>query len=113
MTTPLTTVSVQQLRRAIAIKEQIQSLENELVNLDGAAPATAPRAPRKKTTRSAATRAKMAAAQRARWSKLSRGTATAVKPRKKRKGKLSPEGRARIVAAQKARWAKLKARKGK
>ena len=113
MTTPLTIPSVQQLRRAIAIKEQIQALENELVSLTGAAPAAAPGASRKKFTRSAATRAKMAAAQKARWAKLNRGTPAAAKPARKRKGQLSPEGRARIVAAQKARWAKRKARKGK
>jgi hypothetical protein len=55
----------------------------------------------------------MAAAQKARWAKLNRGTPAAAKPARKRKGQLSPEGRARIVAAQKARWAKRKARKGK
>ena len=66
---------------------------------------------KKKRTFSAASKAKMAAAQKARWAKKN-GTAPAaveapvVKTRKKRT--MSPEARARIAAAQKARWAKVK-----
>jgi len=70
---------------------------------------------------SAATKAKMAAAQKARWAKL-KGKASVVSatpsanqpsaaPKKKRK--MSAAGRAAIKAAQKARWAKVKARKAK
>jgi len=112
MTTSLTTLSAKQLRQAIAIKEQIEALKWELYALDTVAPTTAHTAARKKFARSAATRARMAAAQKARWAKSKRGTRVAAKPAKRRKGKLSPEGRARIVAAQKARWAKVRAQKG-
>ena len=59
---------------------------------------------------SAATKARMAAAQKARWAKL-KGTSTTTTPAAKKKRKLSAEGRAAIVAATKARWAKLKATK--
>ena len=67
---------------------------------------------KKKRTMSAQAKAKIAAAQRARWAK-SKGTATPapVAKVKKKKGGISPEGLARIKAAQKLRWAKF--RKGK
>lgn len=62
-----------------------------------------------KRTFSAATKAKMRAAQKARWAKLkgkAPASATASAPKKKRK--MSAAGRAAIVAAAKARWAKVK-----
>ena len=66
----------------------------------------------RKGKRSAATRARMAAAQKARWAAKS-GEASAVSPeptvkalRKKRT--MSPEARAKIAAAQRARWAARK-----
>lgn len=64
-------------------------------------------------TFSEATKAKMRAAQQARWAKVKGkavSTATAA-PKKKRK--MSAAGKAAIIAAQKARWAKIKAAKGK
>lgn len=66
-----------------------------------------------KRTFSAATKAKMAAAQKARWAKLKGkvpAPATVSAPKKKRK--MSAAGKAAIVAAQKARWAKKKAATG-
>ncbi|MEY4198343.1 MAG: hypothetical protein RLZZ265_83 [Verrucomicrobiota bacterium] len=64
---------------------------------------------------SAATKAKMAASQRARWAaKLAgKAPASAVAPKAKAKRKLSAEGRAKIIAATKARWAKVRAAKAK
>ena len=62
-----------------------------------------PRAMRKRRTFSAATRARMAAAQRARWAKA-RPTAP------KRARHMSKTARRKIAAAQRARWAKVKAR---
>ena len=59
-------------------------------------------------TMSAATRAKIAAAVKARWAKT-KGTAST--PAKKQKPVISAAGIERIRAAQKARWAKLKAEK--
>ena len=70
-----------------------------------------PSAVSKKRTFSAATKAKMAAAQKARWAKLKGKPASspAAAPAPKKKRKLSAEGRAAIIAATKARWAKVKA----
>ena len=54
---------------------------------------------------SAATRARMAAAQRARWAKAK--PAQAAKPARR----MSRAARKRIAAAQRARWAKVRAQK--
>jgi hypothetical protein len=64
-------LSAQQLRRAAAIKEQIQSLENELNRIFGSPTkiATAP-APKKRRKMSAAARAKISAAAKARWARV-------------------------------------------
>jgi hypothetical protein len=59
---------------------------------------------------SAAARAKISAAAKARWAKV-RGEKASVKPAKEAKRKISATGIARIRAAQKARWAKFKAAK--
>ncbi|MEA3189156.1 MAG: hypothetical protein QOD99_2986 [Chthoniobacter sp.] len=64
---------------------------------------------------SAASRAKIAAAARARWAKV-KGTSSptpaanssakkSTPKRAKKKGGLTPEGRARLAASMKARWA--------
>jgi hypothetical protein len=57
---------------------------------------------------SASARARIAAAQRARWAKV-REKAKVVPIRRKRT--LSPAARKKIAAAQRARWAKVKAGK--
>ena len=116
-------LSVQQLRQVLAIREQIEALEAQLASLLGSpAPASAvPKtkpvksasvAARKRGGISAAGRARIAAAQKARWAKLKakKVTISTLAPAsgKAKRSPLSPEGRARIVAAQKARWAKVK-----
>jgi len=95
-----------QLNRAADLKEQISRLERELFSILGERPASVP-SPKKRKF-SAAARAKIAAAQKARWAKL-KGTKPAAKPVAKKKSKMSAAGRARISAAAKARWAKAKA----
>jgi 2C-methyl-D-erythritol 2,4-cyclodiphosphate synthase len=64
-------LSVKQLRRAVNIKDKIQSLENRLNQILGSpAKAVTVAVPkRKKRKMSAAGRAKIAAAQKARWAK--------------------------------------------
>lgn len=107
-------ISLQTLKEAVQIKEQISQLEARLSRILGGAPVSTKSATAKKGKRggmSAEGRANIIAAQKARWAKV-KGTSPGTgkvekKPRKKRK--LSAAGRARIVAAQKARWA---ARKG-
>src|SRR5437868_13706101 len=111
----MSTPSIAELQRAIQISEQIQKLEAELKSLlDGgwassgktAGDVVAAKGRKKKGGMSAAGRAKIAAAQKARWAKV-RGEKTesvATEPKaKKKKRKMSAEGRARIIAADKAR----------
>jgi hypothetical protein len=105
----LPNLSVTQLRQVISIKEKIEALEAELAAVTGgeaAAPAAVPVGGRGKYKRSAAARAAMAAAQKARWAKV-KGENDEAAPKKKRK--MSRAGRARMAAAAKARWAAAKA----
>lgn len=116
------TTELTQLKQALAIAEQIYALEGELAGvLSGgsvsstpaakSAPAAAKPAKRKKGGMSAEGRARIAAAQKARWAKVKGEapvTAKAPKAAPKKKGGISAEGRARIAAAQKARWAEKK-----
>jgi hypothetical protein len=107
----LASLSVQQLKRAVQIKQQIEALDLELAQILDAKPsAPAPVRPRRKRTMSAAAKAKIAAAQKARWAKR-RNAAAPKNPAPKKTRRLSPEGRANIVAATKARWAKIRAAK--
>jgi len=63
-------------------------------------------------TLSASARARIAAAQRARWAKVRENAGKSAKVVPIRgKRKLSAAGQKRIAAAQKARWAKVKAGK--
>ena len=95
-----------QLKRAADIKDKISTLEKELVSILGATIAASTAVPKKKSKMSAAGRAKIAAAQKARWAKVKISTA---KPVVKKKSTMSAAGRAKIAAAAKARWAKAKA----
>lgn len=130
------------LEKALHIRKQIEALKASVDHIMGgsssggvakrrgrpakAAPVTSSstKADGRKGKRSPAARAKMAAAQKARWAAKKGGAkpqfhgegppaniewrkAAALKaPEKKRT--MSPEGRARIAAAQRARWAKVK-----
>jgi hypothetical protein len=100
----LASLTSAQLKRAADLKDQINKLEKELGSILGVStPATA--SP-KKSKMSAAGRAKIAAAQKARWAKVKK---TKLAPVVKKKSKMSAAGRAKIAAAAKARWAKVKA----
>ncbi len=124
MNQTLSSLSVAQLRRAIAIREEIEALEKELASIQGLSPAPVP-APSKKAakkrTMSPEARAKIAASQKAVWAKR-KGKKTTVakvatkapaksptkapaKPASQPKRKLSPAGRKRLSALAKARWA--------
>jgi hypothetical protein len=109
MFTNLSNVSVQQLKRAVVLREQIEKLEHELAGILGesSAPAAASNGTPGRRKMSASARAKIAAAQRARWAKQKKG-APAVAA-KKGKRKMSASARAKIAAAARARWAKAKA----
>ena len=99
----------QQLRRAANLKEKMASLEKELGRILGTpAQAQNDKAPRKKGKMSAAGRANIVAAQKARWAKI-KGKKWSMKPVKKAKRKMTAEGRKRLAQLAKARWAKAKA----
>ena len=106
-------LTTQQLKRAAAIKEQIDRLSKELRSIFGA-PAN-PRAVQKKNqSMSASTKKnKIATAQRARWANLRRAKATrSVKPAAKAKKKrMAPAARAKLSAKLKAYWAAKRAGK--
>jgi hypothetical protein len=101
----ISSLTAQQFRRAAAIKEQIDALENELGKIFGGD--GAPAVSGGKRTMSASARARIAAAQKARWAKV-KGK-KAAKPAGAGRRKMSPAARAKIAAAAKARWAKAKA----
>ena len=126
-----TTPTLDQLKRGLAISEQIAALEAEMAAIfSGSAPAkaasTAKAAPmahvKKKGGMSPEGRARVAAAQKARWAKIkgkkpaaaskAPAKAKAEAPVKKKRKPMSPEHKAKLVVAAKARWAAAKAGKG-
>jgi hypothetical protein len=133
------TMTPQQLRKAADLQEEIQSLQEELGQILGGESTTPAQATEALKTYkfSAAARAKMRAAQKARWAKI-KGTAPEAEPAPEPKKKLSAQAianiragvakrmaaqgkaaqkpkiqrsaawRAAVSAAAKARWAKAK-----
>jgi hypothetical protein len=98
------------LRKAADLQERIESLQEELKELLGevSAPVQATETPKKRKKFSAATKAKMAASQRARWAG-NKEPAPEVEPApKKARKELSPAVRKARSEAMKARWAKVK-----
>jgi len=118
----ITPLSPDQLREAADLQEQIQGLREQLNQLLGgelpAAPVTVevpepaaePTKGRKKFT--AQTRAKMAAAQKARWAAKTVKVARPIEVKErseKPKKKASPALLQALAMARKARWAKVRA----
>ena len=106
-------ISVKALEEAVSLRRQIDNLERRLSSILGGAPArpTPPRpTPARPTTAprqagryfSPSTRAKLAAAARARWARLKGGTKPAST---KKKGALTPAGRRKLSELMRARWA--------
>jgi hypothetical protein len=105
-------LTINQLRRAATIKEQIEDLNRELRSLLGAP--NKPASPAKKRTMSAAAKRNIAAAQRARWAKIrgNKAARSSAKPAAKAKKKtMSPAAKAKLSAKLKAYWAAKKAAK--
>ena len=105
MNPSITNLSPKELRRAADLKERIEVLQEELSELlgDGGSEGQAPG-----RRFSAGTRARMRAAQRARWAKVRGTSPTRVTPRAGRR-KVSAAGRARLSALARERWKKAKA----
>ena len=103
-------ISFKALEEALGIRREIDRLERQLAAIFGksALPSSAGKGRR---GMSAATRAKIAAAARARWAKRKAGHAVS-KPAKK-KGGLTPAGRRKLSQMMKARWAARRKAKGK
>ncbi|MCE9612363.1 MAG: hypothetical protein K8R23_19360 [Chthoniobacter sp.] len=102
--------TIVQLKRATAIAEQIEKLQADLAAVLGSPAkvstssvvATVAKSRGGKRFVSPEARAKMAAAQKARWAK--KAGSTAPKAPAKAKSGITAEGRARLAAAMKARW---------
>jgi hypothetical protein len=96
-----------QLNHAADLKEKIAALEKQITQLAGGGGNGVPPPfafhKRAKRKMSAAGRARIAAAQRARWAKVK-----GAKP-KVAKRKMSAAAKARLAAAARRRWAKAKA----
>lgn len=108
-------LSLEKLKQAVSLREEIETLEARLRSLFGGGSFSgsniSPDGIRRRRPMSEATRAKLAAAARRRWA-LRDGIG---RPRRSdngtspvRKGGLSPEGRKKISDAMKARWAAVK-----
>jgi hypothetical protein len=95
-------ISVKTLQEAISIRREIDNLEKRLSSILAGAPAK-PTAPTGGRYFSPGTRAKLAAAAKARWARQ-RG-ATTVAPTRTKKGQLTPAGRRKLSQLMKARWA--------
>jgi DNA-binding PucR family transcriptional regulator len=80
----ITDISTTELRRALRVKEQIESLQKELNSLLGVSTG----------------------------GRRGRIVSNGVTPGRKTRRRMSAAARARIAAAQRARWAKVKAGKG-
>jgi hypothetical protein len=109
--TKLTDLTSAQIQRAIDIKLQIETLQNQLDSIDGGngSGMPSPFIKKKKRRMSRAGRAAIAAAARARWAKIKGNRKAKVeKPAKKRR-KMSAAARAKMAAFARARWAKAKA----
>jgi hypothetical protein len=105
-------ISVKDLQEAISIRQQIDNLQRRLSSLLRGAPQR-PTAPTAAPGRyfSPATRAKLAAAAKARWART-RGSTGGTAPTK-RKGQLTPAGRRKLSQLMKARWAARRKAGGK
>ena len=106
-------LTINQLKRAAAIKERIEALNKELRSILGT-PAKSGAAPKKKRAMSASVKRKIAASQKARWANLRRvkSAALPLKPAVKAKKKtVSRATKAKLSAKLKAFWAAKKAGK--
>lgn len=109
--TTLTSADLAKITKLLSAKEallaKVAKVDAQLSAFESGTPVAAVG----KRTMSPAARARIAAAQKARWAKF-KGK-KAGKPVAKKKRKMSAAGRAAIAAAAKARWARVRAEKAK
>ena|SRR5437879_4152207 len=100
-------LSASNLRRAAEIKEKIDALENDLNQLLQEPNSKQGRGGGRRRM-SAAGRAAIGAAARARWARV-KGRKTLAASKRKSGRKMSPAAKARLSAIAKARWKRAKA----
>jgi hypothetical protein len=97
-------LSLKRLEEAVSIRRQMESLQKRLSAIFGGGPSASPRrGGRGRRKVSAATRAKLASAAKARWARQRAGKRSPAK--KKKGGGLTAAGRKRLSQLMKARWA--------
>jgi hypothetical protein len=106
-------ISLKSLEEAVSIRRKIETLEKRLDAILQGAPSRSPtRSGRQRM--SAATRAKLSAAARARWAAQKAGDKTGRITVRRKKGGITAAGRKRLSQLMKARWAaRRKAAAGK
>ena len=113
--TTLTSKDLAKITKLLKAKETLQAriskVDAQLSAFESGKPVAVAVVAKKKGM-SAAGRAAVAAAQKARWAKINKDK-KAAKPVARKKWKMSAAGRAKIATAAKARWAKVKAAKAK
>src|SRR5438876_8647596 len=105
-------LSLRSLEQAVSMRRQIDNLERRLASLLGS---TSP-SPTSSTGRrrmSPATRAKLAAAARARWARQKGAKKAGHTTARKKKGGITAAGRKRLSQLMKARWAARRRAAGK
>jgi hypothetical protein len=110
--TNLSTLTITQLNEILALKEQIETLQTQLDSIAGGeVPTPIPQETPDRGRRSAAVRARMAAAQKARWANI-KGTAGDDSKPEKKKRHISAAHRRKLIKAlakaRKMRWAKTR-----
>ena len=98
-----------QLKHAADIKEQITALEEELKAIIGGSNGAPAVSRGRRNNVSTAGRARIAAAQRARWAKFRGGKGGPKKGAATKTRTMSAAAKAKIAAAARARWARAKA----
>jgi hypothetical protein len=96
-------LSLKSLEEAVSIRRKIDILERSLASLFSAASGSTAKSGKRRM--SAATRAKIAAAARARWAKQKRGKGAGRTLTVRTKGGITAAGRKRLSQLMKARWA--------
>jgi len=97
-------ISLKRLEEALLVRRQIDTLKKRLASILASSVPSRPTVSVRRGM-SAATRAKLSAAAKARWAERKR-TSVSTAPRKK--GGLTPAGRKRLSQLMKARWAARK-----
>jgi hypothetical protein len=110
-TNSLLSLTSSQLGKAAELKERIDGLNSELASLLGGNESAASSPAPGTRTMSAAGRARIAAAARARWArvKAEKGQSINSTTLEKPKRTMSASARRKIAAAARARWAKVRA----